>query len=113
MLSCGTSHAASNMCPYCHIIECGKISRLKIDARRPELDVFLELLSDPDNLCVEKLSTALKAVEVAGVYDRENNCKFDLALAGNSWRVRASKLLKGSQKPSIHQVQRLLKEVSL
>ncbi|KAI3717976.1 hypothetical protein L1987_69941 [Smallanthus sonchifolius] len=50
------------------------------------------------------------AVEVTGVYDRESNCKFDLALAGNSWRVRASKLLKGSQKPSFHQVQRLLKE---
>ncbi|KAI3713400.1 hypothetical protein L1987_71977 [Smallanthus sonchifolius] len=147
----GTSHAASNMCSYCHIIECGKISRLKIDAKRPEFDMFLELLSDADNLCVEieekaiihqiieksmahkacltkilefsssssgedltfvvrKLSTALKAVEVAGVYDRESNCKFDLALARNSWRVRVSKLLKGSQKPSIHQVQRLLKE---
>lgn len=52
-----------------------------------------------------------QAVEVAGVYDRESNCKFELALARNSWRVRASKLLKGSQKPSIHQIQRLMKEV--
>ncbi|KAJ9550078.1 hypothetical protein OSB04_022621 [Centaurea solstitialis] len=147
----GTSHAAANICPYCHIIESGKISRLKIDAKRPELDKFMELLSDADKLCLDieekgvvrqivekalaykaclteivefslslvgedpsmviwKLSTALKAVEVAGVYDRESNCKFELALARNSWRVRASKLLKASQKPSIHQIQRLLKE---
>lgn len=147
----GTGHAAAHICPYCHIIESGKISRLKIDAKRPKLDMFMELLSDADNLCVEieekaimrqiiekalaykaclikvvefslaslgkdpsavicKLSTALKAVEVAGVYDSESNCKFELALARNSWRVRASKLLNGSQKPSIHQMQRLLKE---
>ncbi|KAL8200906.1 hypothetical protein R6Q57_012245 [Mikania cordata] len=147
----GTSHSQSNMCPYCHSIECGKISRLKIDSKRPELDVFLELLSDADNLCVEieektllhqiiekslahkaclakiveyslasfgedltvvvrQLSTALKAVEVAGVYDRQSNDRFEVALARNSWRVRASKLLKGSQKPTIYQVQRLLKE---
>ncbi|KAJ0811132.1 putative transcription factor & chromatin remodeling JmjC-ARID family [Helianthus annuus] len=143
----GTSH----VCPYCHIIECGKVSRMKIDAKRPELDMFMELMSDPDNLCVEieektiihqviekcqahkarlteivefslaslgedlsvvvrKLSTALKAVEVTGVYDRESNCRFEVALARHSWRVRASKLLKGSQKPSIYQVQRILKE---
>ncbi|XP_076925820.1 lysine-specific demethylase JMJ17-like [Bidens hawaiensis] len=147
----GTSHSASHMCPYCHVIESGKTSRLKIDAKRPELDMFLELLSDADNLCVEieektiihqiveksqahktcltktvefslasigedlsvvvrKLSTALKAVEMAGVYDRESNCKFELALATNSWRVRAYKLLNGSQRPSIYQVQRILKE---
>ncbi|KVH95386.1 ARID/BRIGHT DNA-binding domain-containing protein [Cynara cardunculus var. scolymus] len=149
--SSGTSHAAAYICPYCHIIESGKVSRLKIDAKRPELDKFMELLSDADNLCLDieekaiirqivekalaykacltgivefslsslgedpsmviwKLSTALKAVEVAGVYDRQCNCKFELALARNSWRVRASKLLKASQKPSIHQIQRLLKE---
>lgn len=52
-----------------------------------------------------------QAVEMAGVYDRESNSKFELALARNSWRVRASKLLKSSQKPSINQIQRLLKEV--
>ncbi|GJT51304.1 lysine-specific demethylase 5D [Tanacetum coccineum] len=146
-----TSHAATHICPYCHNIESGKISRLKIDAKRPELDMFTELLSDADNLCVEieekaiickiiekalahkacliqivefslaslgedlsvavrKLSNALKAVEVVGVYERESNGKFELALARNSWRVRASKLLNSSQKPSINQIQRLLKE---
>ncbi|XP_042755889.1 lysine-specific demethylase JMJ17 isoform X2 [Lactuca sativa] len=149
------SHASAHMCPHCHIIESGKISQLKIDAKRPELDMFVKLLSDADNLCVEieekvligqivekavaykdcltkivefslaslgndpslvfsKLSTALKAVEVAGVYDGESNSKFEFALARNSWRVRASKLLQpsssSSQKPSIHQIRRLLKE---
>ncbi|KAI3710834.1 hypothetical protein L2E82_40628 [Cichorium intybus] len=147
----GTTHAAPHICPHCHIIETGKISQLKIDAKRPELDMFTKLVSDADSLCVEieenvlirqivekavafkacltkilefslaslgqdprvvfsKLSTALKAVEIAGVYDRESNCKFELALATNSWRVRASKLLQASQKPSIHQIRRLLKE---
>lgn len=147
----GTNHAVADTCPYCHIIESGKISRLKIDAKRPELDMFMKLLYDAGSLSVEieektimhqvvekafafkdllikivefslasvgedlcevvqKLSTALKAVEVSGIYDRESNCKFELALARYSWRVRASKLLKGSQKPSIHQIQRLLKE---
>lgn len=146
-----TSNSADHICPYCHIIESGKISRLKIDAKRPELNMFMELISDADKFCVEieekaiihqviekaleykaclikvvnfslaslgndtsmvicRLSTALKAAEVAGVCDRETNCKFELALARNSWRVRASKLLNGPQKPSIQQIQRLLKE---
>ncbi|KAM0036744.1 putative RNA recognition motif domain, nucleotide-binding alpha-beta plait domain superfamily [Helianthus debilis subsp. tardiflorus] len=46
----GTSH----VCPYCHIIECGKVSRMKIDAKRPELDMFMELMFDSDNLFVEE-----------------------------------------------------------
>nr|GEX80977.1 lysine-specific demethylase 5D isoform X1 [Tanacetum cinerariifolium] len=62
------------------------------------------------SVVVRKLSNALKAVEVAGVYERESNGKFELALARNSWRVRASKLLNSSQKPSVNQIQRLLKE---
>ncbi|XP_071692833.1 lysine-specific demethylase JMJ17 [Rutidosis leptorrhynchoides] len=145
------SNSADLICPYCHIIESGKISRLKIDAKRPALNLFLELISDAEKLCVEieeiaivhevtekalkykaclievvdfslaylgqdtseviyKLSTALKAAEVAEIYDRETNCKFEVALARNSWRVRASKLLNGSQKPSMQQIMRLLKE---
>nr|XP_043640227.1 lysine-specific demethylase 5D isoform X2 [Erigeron canadensis] len=147
----GTSYAATHICPYCHIVESGKVSRLKFDTKRTELSMLVELLSDAKNLCVEikekaiihrilekflaykdclvktsefslgslgkdpsvvfcKLSTALKAIEVAGVYERETNCKFELALARNSWRVRAYKLLDGSQKPSMQQIQRLLKE---
>ncbi|KAM0036088.1 hypothetical protein Hdeb2414_s0014g00422101 [Helianthus debilis subsp. tardiflorus] len=48
--------------------------------------------------------------DLTRVYDRQSNCRFELALARHSWRVRASKLFKGSQKPSINQVQWIMKE---
>lgn len=57
------------------------------------------------------LSTRMQAVEAAGIYDHDSNCKFDLALARNSWRVRAQKLLQPSLKPTLQQIQRHLKEV--
>ncbi|KAL1828382.1 hypothetical protein ACET3Z_006794 [Daucus carota] len=64
------------------------------------------------DIVAEKLSTALKAVEAAGVYDHDSNCKFEMALARNSWRVRAQKLLESSLKPTVQQIQRHLKEGS-
>ncbi|KAL1815573.1 hypothetical protein ACET3Z_018147 [Daucus carota] len=64
------------------------------------------------DVVAEKLSTALKAVEAAGVYDHDSNCKFEMALARNSWRVRAQKLLESSLKPTVQQIQRHLKEGS-
>ncbi|KAJ8439428.1 hypothetical protein Cgig2_001768 [Carnegiea gigantea] len=57
-----------------------------------------------------KLTIALKALDVAGVYDTLVSRKFDLALARNSWRIRASELIEGSQKPALQQIQRHLKE---
>ncbi|GMH09395.1 hypothetical protein Nepgr_011236 [Nepenthes gracilis] len=58
------------------------------------------------------LTIALKALDVAGVHDQLANHKFDLALARNSWRVRAHKLLEGTHKPLMLQIQRHLKEAS-
>lgn len=65
-----------------------------------------------ENLCivVEKLSIAMKAIDVAGVFDSQGSHNFELALARNSWRVRANKLFGGPQKPLIQQIQRHLKE---
>lgn len=74
------------------------------------VEFALASLDKDQSVVVWKLSTALKAVEVAGVYDREINSKFELALARNSWKVRARRLLEGSQKPAIQQIQRHLKE---
>ncbi|KAK6251304.1 hypothetical protein SCA6_005309 [Theobroma cacao] len=62
----------------------------------------------------KKLTTALKAIGVAGVYDHQSYCDLERALARYSWRVRVSRLLdaleKGLEKPSIQQIQRHLKE---
>ncbi|KAH7550304.1 hypothetical protein JRO89_XS13G0168000 [Xanthoceras sorbifolium] len=57
-----------------------------------------------------KLTTALKATEVARVYDHQSNRALDLALARHSWRVKVNKLLEGSTKPIIQQIQLYLKE---
>lgn len=58
------------------------------------------------------LTIALKALDVAGVCDSLAIHKFDQALARNSWRIRASRLIEGSQKPGMQQLQRHLKEGS-
>ncbi|KAG9145128.1 hypothetical protein Leryth_008916 [Lithospermum erythrorhizon] len=65
-----------------------------------------------DNLepVMRKLSVALKAVDLASVSCSQGNSRLDLALARNSWKIRAQKLLGGSLKPTIQQIQRLLKE---
>ncbi|XP_028088427.1 lysine-specific demethylase 5A isoform X1 [Camellia sinensis] len=74
------------------------------------VDFALAYHDEDFSIVAEKLSIATKAVEVAGVCDHQGNCNFELALARNSWRVRANKLLVGPQKPTIQQIQRHLKE---
>ncbi|KAK4802792.1 hypothetical protein SAY86_000995 [Trapa natans] len=65
-----------------------------------------------EDLCIisGKLALALKAVEVSHVIDREDNCRLELALENYFWRVRAHNLCDGPHKPSIQQIQLLLKE---
>ncbi|XP_050266962.1 lysine-specific demethylase JMJ17 isoform X1 [Quercus robur] len=58
----------------------------------------------------EKLTTALKAIEVAGLYDHQANHSLELALARYSWRFKVNRLLGGLQKPTIQQIQQHLKE---
>ncbi|GFS37147.1 transcription factor jumonji (jmjC) domain-containing protein [Actinidia rufa] len=67
------------------------------------VDFALAYHDEDLSIIVEKLSVAMKAMEVAGVRDHQGNCNFELALARNSWRVRANKLLGGPQKPLIQQ----------
>lgn len=62
---------------------------------------------------IDVVSQCIQAIEVAGVFDHQGSCNFELALARNSWRVRANKLFGGPQKPLIQQIQRHLKEVLL
>ncbi|KAK3012543.1 hypothetical protein RJ639_009334 [Escallonia herrerae] len=95
----------------------------KVGGNCPELKKLIELLSDAEELCVGieegnddlsivagRLSTAYKAVEVARVNDSQGYRKFELALARHSWRLRAHKLLEGSEKPAIQQIHQHLKE---
>ncbi|XP_030946999.1 uncharacterized protein LOC115971303 [Quercus lobata] len=58
----------------------------------------------------EKLTTALKAIEVAGLYDHQANHSLELALTRYSWRFKVNRLLGGLQKPTIQQIQQHLKE---
>ncbi|XP_047341100.1 lysine-specific demethylase 5B [Impatiens glandulifera] len=64
---------------------------------------------DPE-VAAEKLATAIKALEVAGVYDEQSNSKLEQALAINSWRIRANKLLVASRKPQIEDINRHFNE---
>ncbi|OMO58640.1 hypothetical protein COLO4_34455 [Corchorus olitorius] len=62
----------------------------------------------------KKLTTALKAIGMAGVHDHQSDCNLEWALARYSWRVQVTRLLdaleKGLEKPSIQQIQHHLKE---
>ncbi|XP_049378472.1 uncharacterized protein LOC125843295 [Solanum stenotomum] len=144
------------ICPYCHFMNSGKISRngsdpLNIGRKCLKLHKLVELLSDAEDLCLwiqeravlhqigqkaldfkarieeivkfvlaypdedlsiiaKKFCVALKAVHIVGAYDSEANSKLELALARTSWKIRAQRLLDGSQKPSIQVLQRHLKE---
>ncbi|CAI9762700.1 unnamed protein product [Fraxinus pennsylvanica] len=51
-----------------------------------------------------------RAVELAGTCDGKGYRKFELALTRNSWKIRTQKLLESAEKPTIQQMQRLLKE---
>ncbi|XP_022720178.1 lysine-specific demethylase 5B isoform X3 [Durio zibethinus] len=62
----------------------------------------------------KKLTTALKAIGMAGVYDHQSYCDLERALARYAWRFRVARLLdaleNGLEKPSIQQIQQHLKE---
>ncbi|PIN05226.1 hypothetical protein CDL12_22235 [Handroanthus impetiginosus] len=62
------------------------------------------------DVVTRKLGIAIKAMHVAGICDDEGNRKFQLALARNSWKNRADKLLQSVQKPTLQQIQHHLKE---
>lgn len=53
-----------------------------------------------------------QAFDIAGVYDHKADSDLALALARNSWRIRVSRLIDGSHKPTIQQIQKCLKEVT-
>ncbi|KAF6162211.1 hypothetical protein GIB67_008340 [Kingdonia uniflora] len=58
----------------------------------------------------DRLLIALKAVALAGVYDQNSSSLLENALAKYSWKIRVKKVLEGSQKPLMQQIQRILKE---
>ncbi|XP_019264663.1 PREDICTED: lysine-specific demethylase 5B isoform X1 [Nicotiana attenuata] len=84
---------------------------LDFKARIEEIVEFVLAYPDKDlSIIAKEFCVALKAVHVVGAYDCEANSKLELALARTSWKIRAQRLLDGSQKPSIQVLQRHLKE---
>lgn len=53
----------------------------------------------------------MQAIELGGFYDDEGYCNLTLAISRYSWKVKVHRLLEGSQKPTIQQIQQHLKEV--
>ncbi|XP_048230426.1 lysine-specific demethylase 5B isoform X3 [Ricinus communis] len=84
-------------------LECKTCLREILDFELSYLDKDLSMIS-------KKLIIALKAVQVAGTYDRQGNFDLELALAKNSWRVKAKRLIDGVQKPTMQQIQGHMKE---
>ncbi|KZV31546.1 lysine-specific demethylase 5B-like [Dorcoceras hygrometricum] len=74
------------------------------------VDFALTYVAKDLTIVIGKLSIASKAMEVAAACDGLGMKKFELALARNSWKIGAEKLLESSEKPSIQQVQHYLKE---
>ncbi|XP_031125306.1 lysine-specific demethylase lid isoform X2 [Ipomoea triloba] len=74
------------------------------------LDFALACVDKDLSVVSTKLCVALKAVDVTGFHECESNCKLELALSRNSWRVGAQKLMDGPQKPTIQQLRQHLKE---
>ncbi|XP_042483738.1 uncharacterized protein LOC122064092 isoform X4 [Macadamia integrifolia] len=74
------------------------------------VDFALSYLDKDLTTISERLLVAVKAFSVSGVYDHHSSCNLESALARNSWKIRVKRLLEGSQKPVIQQIQRLLKE---
>ncbi|KAL6986236.1 hypothetical protein U1Q18_019604 [Sarracenia purpurea var. burkii] len=93
-------------------ILCQMVKRaLSCKASLTEVVNFALAYHDEDlSTIAAKLSTAMKAIEAAGVSDHQGNSNFEQALARHSWRVRANKLFRDPQKPVIQQIQRHLKE---
>ncbi|CAH9137395.1 unnamed protein product [Cuscuta epithymum] len=85
---------------------------LQLSARIGKMLDSALICPDKEDLSIVsgKLSVALKAVDVAGIYACEANCKFELALARNSWRVGAQNLMDGPHKPTIQHLRQHLKK---
>ncbi|KAI4326962.1 hypothetical protein L6164_019472 [Bauhinia variegata] len=76
-----------------------------------EIVDFASAFVDKDFSAVsEKLTIAIKAIEVAGIYDQHDDGDLEQALARHLWKVQVSELLIGLQKPSIQQIRKHLKE---
>ncbi|KAK7406134.1 hypothetical protein VNO78_07753 [Psophocarpus tetragonolobus] len=67
-------------------------------------------VDEDSSVVYEKLATAVKASKVAIVYDQRDTCDLELALAKNFWKFEVKRLLNGVPKPTIHQIQKHLKE---
>ncbi|XP_073316103.1 lysine-specific demethylase JMJ17 [Primulina huaijiensis] len=74
------------------------------------VDFALAYVAKDLTIVIGKLCTALKATEVAAACDGLGIKKLELALARNSWKIRAGKLLESSEKPTVQQIQHYLKE---
>ncbi|KAJ7952318.1 Transcription factor jumonji (JmjC) domain protein [Quillaja saponaria] len=84
-------------------LACQKSLRELVDLPLANIDEDIHFIS-------RKLTLAIKAVEVAGAHDHHDNCKLELALARNSWKLQVNALLGGSWRPSTQQIQKHLKE---
>ncbi|XP_027915357.1 lysine-specific demethylase rbr-2 isoform X3 [Vigna unguiculata] len=58
----------------------------------------------------EKLATAVKASNVAVVYDQHDTCDLELTLAKTLWKVQVNRILNGIPKPTVQRIQKHLKE---
>ncbi|KAJ7944914.1 Transcription factor jumonji (JmjC) domain protein [Quillaja saponaria] len=74
------------------------------------VDLALADIDEDIHIISGRLTVAIKAVKVAGVHDHRDNCKLELALARNSWKLQVNALLDGLWKPSLQQIQKHLKE---
>ncbi|XP_055961578.1 lysine-specific demethylase JMJ17 isoform X3 [Mercurialis annua] len=77
---------------------------------REVLDFESSYLDNDLSLITRKLIIALKAMQSAGVYDHQGHYDLQLALARNSWRMKAKRLLDGVQKPAMQQIRGHMKE---
>nr|GMD89790.1 lysine-specific demethylase 5A isoform X2 [Ipomoea batatas] len=94
----------------CQIVDIG----LELSACLGEILDFALACADKDLSVVSgKLCVALKAIDVTGFCDCESNCKLELALLRNSWRVGDQKLMDDPQKPTIQQLRQRLKGVAI
>ncbi|KAJ8766205.1 hypothetical protein K2173_021722 [Erythroxylum novogranatense] len=57
-----------------------------------------------------KLIIALKALEIAGVSDDQNDGDLEVALRRNCWRVNVNRLLGGIKKPTMQEIDRHIEE---
>ncbi|KAL5552082.1 hypothetical protein UlMin_002258 [Ulmus minor] len=74
------------------------------------VDAGLACVDKDISIISQKLTAALKASEVAGVYDHQADCNLKLAIARNSWKISVNRLFEGSQRPTIQQINQHLKE---